>query len=409
MKKSKERNKIIKELLDITDREFTDEELIHKLIMTEMTEKDSDGEKTSFGQRAADAVAKFAGSWAFIFSFIAVMVIWMVLNVVLAQKAFDAYPFILLNLVLSCIAAVQAPLIMMSQNRQEAKDRRRAENDYKINLKNELIIDDLHKKLDLVLENQMKIEKKKDSGEVTVCGESVEKGLDKIARKLGVVFQNSLLDKPLTVRQNLQSRAALYGITGKNFERRLSELCRLFELSDILDRAVAKLSGGQRRRADIARALLHEPEILILDEPTTGLDPQTRKLLWDAVTSLRNTKKTTVFLTTHYMEEAADADYIVILDSGKISAKGTPLSLKNTYTGDFITIYGVQKQDVEKLGRPFTEIRDAFNVEVENTAAATELIISHPDIFKDYEITKGKMDDVFLAVTGKKLMGGMDK
>lgn len=106
---------------------------------------------------------------------------------------------------------------------------------------------------------------KKDSGEVTVCGESVEKGLDKIARKLGVVFQNSLLDKPLTVRQNLQSRAALYGITGKDFERRLSELCRLFELSDILDRAVAKLSGGQRRRADIARALLHEPEILILD------------------------------------------------------------------------------------------------------------------------------------------------
>lgn len=160
MKKSKERNKIIKELLDITDREFTDEELIHKLIMTEMTEKDSDGEKTSFGQRAADAVAKFAGSWAFIFSFIAVMVIWMALNVVLAQKAFDAYPFILLNLVLSCIAAVQAPLIMMSQNRQEAKDRRRAENDYKINLKNELIIDDLHKKLDLVLENQKKIEKR---------------------------------------------------------------------------------------------------------------------------------------------------------------------------------------------------------------------------------------------------------
>lgn len=160
MKKSKERNKIIKELLDITDREFTDEELIHKLIMTEMTEKDSDTEKPSFGQRAADAVAKFAGSWAFIFSFIAVMVIWMVLNVVLAQKAFDAYPFILLNLVLSCIAAVQAPLIMMSQNRQEAKDRRRAESDYKINLKNELIIDDLHKKLDMVLENQKKIEKR---------------------------------------------------------------------------------------------------------------------------------------------------------------------------------------------------------------------------------------------------------
>ena len=160
MKKTKQRNQIIKELLDITDREFTDEELIHRLIMTEMTEKSDSEEKLSFGQKASDAVAKFAGSWAFIFSFIAVMVIWMVLNIVLAQRAFDAYPFILLNLVLSCIAAVQAPLIMMSQNRQEAKDRKRAENDYRINLKSELIIDDLHRKLDLVLENQKKISKR---------------------------------------------------------------------------------------------------------------------------------------------------------------------------------------------------------------------------------------------------------
>ncbi len=160
MKKTKQRNQIIKELLDITDREFTDEELIHRLIMTEMTENSDSEEKVSFGQKASDAVAKFAGSWAFIFSFIAVMVIWMVLNIVLAQRAFDAYPFILLNLVLSCIAAVQAPLIMMSQNRQEAKDRKRAENDYRINLKSELIIDDLHRKLDLVLENQKKISKR---------------------------------------------------------------------------------------------------------------------------------------------------------------------------------------------------------------------------------------------------------
>lgn len=160
MKKTKQRNQIIKELLDITDREFTDEELIHRLIMTEMTENSDSEEKVSFGQKASDAVAKFAGSWAFIFSFIAVMVIWMVLNIVLAQRAFDTYPFILLNLVLSCIAAVQAPLIMMSQNRQEAKDRKRAENDYRINLKSELIIDDLHRKLDLVLENQKKISKR---------------------------------------------------------------------------------------------------------------------------------------------------------------------------------------------------------------------------------------------------------
>ena len=160
MKHTSERKRIIKELLDITDKEFTDEELIHRLIETNVAVNSENSTKPSFGQRAADAVAKFAGSWAFIFSFIAVMVVWMVLNVVLASKAFDAYPFILLNLVLSCIAAVQAPLILMSQNRQEAKDRERAENDYKVNLKNELIIDDLHKKIDLLLENQKKMNKK---------------------------------------------------------------------------------------------------------------------------------------------------------------------------------------------------------------------------------------------------------
>ena len=160
MKNEKERRKVIKELLDVTDKEFTDEELIHQLIATEVTKNTDKDEKLSLGQKASDADAKFAGSWAFIFSFIAVMVIWMVVNIVLAANAFDGYPFILLNLVLSCIAAVQAPLIMMSQNRQEAKDRKRAENDYRINLKNELIIDDLHKKLDLVLENQKKIIRK---------------------------------------------------------------------------------------------------------------------------------------------------------------------------------------------------------------------------------------------------------
>lgn len=155
--KKNERQKIIRELLHGADREFTDEELIRELVSTEVTQNAEKSEKPSLGARASDAVARFAGSWAFIFSFIAVMVIWMVLNVVLASKAFDAYPFILLNLVLSCIAAVQAPLIMMSQNRQEAKDRERAENDYKVNLKSELILDDLHKKLDEVIDNQNEI------------------------------------------------------------------------------------------------------------------------------------------------------------------------------------------------------------------------------------------------------------
>lgn len=249
----------------------------------------------------------------------------------------------------------------------------------------------------------------KDAGSVFVCGEDVEKGMEKICRKLGVVFQNSVLDKALTVRDNLQSRAALYGITGKEFKKRLAELASLLDFENLLNRTVGKLSGGQRRRIDIARAILHKPELLILDEPTTGLDPQTRKLLWDVVRNLRRTDGMTVLLTTHYMEEAADADYVVIIDSGKISAEGTPLELKNEYTGDFITLYGVSEDNINNLGLPFEKIRDAVRVSVSDTRAATQLILEHPELFSDYEITKGKMDDVFLAVTGKKPEGGENR
>lgn len=250
---------------------------------------------------------------------------------------------------------------------------------------------------------------RKDSGSVVICGENIEHGLDKITRKLGVVFQNSVLDKSLSVRDNFRSRAALYGITGKEFKSRLSELAAMLDFETILDRTVGKLSGGQRRRVDIARALLHKPEILILDEPTTGLDPQTRKLLWDVVSDLRKSEKMTVFLTTHYMEEAADADYVVILDSGMIAAEGTPLELKNAYTGDFITLYGADKSAIDPLGLPWEALRDAVRISVPNTAEATRLIVGHPELFTDYEVTKGKMDDVFLAVTGKKLVGGDEK
>ena len=249
----------------------------------------------------------------------------------------------------------------------------------------------------------------RDGGRVVIDGEDLDSGESTIKRKLGVVFQNSVLDMPLSVYDNLESRAALYGITGARFEERLAELAKLLDFESLLRRTVGKLSGGQRRRIDIARALLHEPRILILDEPTTGLDPQTRRLIWDVIAHLRRTENLTVFLTTHYMEEAAEADYVVIIDSGKISAEGTPLQLKNEYTGDYITLYGVKREDVENLGLEYEAIRDAYRVCVPNTAKATELIISHPGLFTDYEITKGKMDDVFLAVTGKKLAGGEEK
>lgn len=249
----------------------------------------------------------------------------------------------------------------------------------------------------------------RDGGRVVIDGEDLDSGESTIKRKLGVVFQNSVLDMPLSVYDNLESRAALYGITGARFEERLAKLAKLLDFESLLRRTVGKLSGGQRRRIDIARALLHEPRILILDEPTTGLDPQTRRLIWDVIAHLRRTENLTVFLTTHYMEEAAEADYVVIIDSGKISAEGTPLQLKNEYTGDYITLYGVKREDVENLGLEYEAIRDAYRVCVPNTAKATELIISHPGLFTDYEITKGKMDDVFLAVTGKKLAGGEEK
>lgn len=249
----------------------------------------------------------------------------------------------------------------------------------------------------------------KDSGSVVIEGTSLDRDPGRIKRELGVVFQDSVLDRALSVQDNLMNRAALYGITGKAFKSRLGELSRLLEFEDLLRRTVGKLSGGQRRRIDIARALLHRPRILILDEPTTGLDPQTRRAVWNVVAKLRGEEHMTVFLTTHYMEEAADADYVVILDSGRIAAEGTPLSLKNAYSGDFITLYGVAEEQVKLLGAPYTALRDAYRVEVPDTAAATALILSHPEIFVDYEITKGKMDDVFLAATGKNLTGGAEK
>lgn len=246
----------------------------------------------------------------------------------------------------------------------------------------------------------------KDSGKVFIGGKDLDESTEGIKRELGVVFQNSVLDKALSVRDNLRYRAALYGITGAVFEKRLAELAELLDFADLMKRTVGKLSGGQRRRIDIARALLHSPEILILDEPTTGLDPQTRKLLWGAVSRLRKEQNMTVFLTTHYMEEAADADYVIILDSGRIVAEGTPLQLKNKYTGDFITLYGATEDEARLLGTSPEKIPGAYRIEVEDTAHAIELIIKHPEIFRDYEITKGKMDDIFLAATGKRLTGG---
>lgn len=244
----------------------------------------------------------------------------------------------------------------------------------------------------------------KDSGKVTVCGEDVDKNVAAVKSKLGIVFQSSVLDKRLSVWDNLVSRAALYGIYGAQFKRRVAELDELLGLKDIIKRPICKLSGGQRRRADIARALVNEPQLLILDEPTTGLDPQTRQAVWNAIDGLRQKRNLTVFLTTHYMEEAAIADYVVILDDGKKAAEGTPHDLKNAFATDTVRLYSRLDEAEERfraLGFEVRRARDHLDVTVKNTAAATQLIAADSQLFDDYEVLKGNMDSVFLRVTGK--------
>lgn len=249
----------------------------------------------------------------------------------------------------------------------------------------------------------------KDEGEVIVDGTDVDGDIAAVKAKTGVVFQESVLDKELSVADNLRFRAGLYGLTGQAYARRLEELSSLLGLGEILKRTLGKLSGGQRRRADIARALLHKPKILILDEPTTGLDPQTRRLVWDCIGRLRRETGLTVFLTTHYMEEAADADYVVILDAGRLAAEGTPVALKNAYASDFIRVYGENSALLSLLEReklPFERRRDYLLIEVPSVSEAKRLLLTCPDAFNDFEVEKGKMDDVFLKVTGKALEGG---
>ena len=244
---------------------------------------------------------------------------------------------------------------------------------------------------------------KKDEGTVIIDELNLDDNLAKIKKKIGVVFQASILDPQLTVKDNLEIKASLYGLSRKEIKSRVGELAEILDFKSYLNRPLAKLSGGQKRRIDIARALLNKPDILILDEPTTGLDPQTRKMIWAVITKLRKENNMTVLLTTHYMEEASEADYVVIIDQGKMVAHGTPLDLKNKYVGDYMLIYNVKEEDIKKLGLPYFTIPNGYKIEVNDTLEATNLIVNNRELFVDYELIKGKMDDVFLKVTGKNL------
>ncbi len=246
----------------------------------------------------------------------------------------------------------------------------------------------------------------KDSGKALICGEDLDKNIDKIKSNIGIVFQNSVLDKKLSGYDNLKYRAALYGIFGTDFKNRLKEMTELLDLKDILKRPINKLSGGQKRRLDIARALIHNPKLLILDEPTTGLDPKTRITVWSVIDKLRSEQGLTVFLTTHYMEEASDSDYVVILDSGKIATEGTPHELKNKYANDYIKFYNKMDEAEEffvGLGKHIRKERDFILVKLDSTNEVPKYIAQKPEIFDDFEVLKGNMDDVFLNVTGKDL------
>lgn len=246
----------------------------------------------------------------------------------------------------------------------------------------------------------------KTEGEVEIFGRRLGKDDDAIRESIGIVFQNSVLDGKLSVKENLLTRAAYYGIKKEEILERLKPLVSSFELESIWNRKYEKLSGGQRRRVDIIRALLHNPRILFLDEPTTGLDPMSRKMVWDYIDYLRKERHMTIFLTTHYMEEVKDADRVVILDKGEIVADDTPAGLKNIYTNNKLIWYTKECDKNDALLREFDysyEV-DHYNAKLKKSDFdITCFLYENRTLITDYEIIKGSMDDVFLNLTGRKL------
>ena len=246
----------------------------------------------------------------------------------------------------------------------------------------------------------------KTSGCVKIGGYDLDKQKARIKELIGIVFQNSVLDKQLTVKENLISRAPYYGFSKSEAKSRIKTLAEIFELDGMLDRRYINLSGGQRRRVDIVRALINRPKILFLDEPTTGLDPHTRMQVWSIINKLRKETGLTVFLTTHYMEETSDCDNVVIIDSGKISACDTPNNLKKKYASNSFVWYTRKSGFAETLlkneGFDFEYVGDAYKIKISDCSDATRLVTSYPQI-SDYEVIKGNMDDVFLKITGKRL------
>ena len=242
---------------------------------------------------------------------------------------------------------------------------------------------------------------KKTAGEAEILGSRLGKDDDAIRANIGIVFQNSVLDDMLTVGENLCSRGAYYGLSAAETRARIQPFLESFELDTIWKQRYGKLSGGQRRRVDIVRALLHKPKILFLDEPTTGLDPASRKLVWDHIDQLRRKQGMTIFLTTHYMEETRDADDVVILDHGKIIAQGTPAALKTRYAENRLLWYAPRSEDNDAILDGSAFVYDADHYSLPFRGTITDFLADHREQVTDYEVIKGSMDDVFLKLTGK--------
>ncbi|MBU4464702.1 MAG: ABC transporter ATP-binding protein [Actinobacteria bacterium] len=243
-----------------------------------------------------------------------------------------------------------------------------------------------------------------DADTVMVAGHDVRSAGDDVRRRIGVVFQESLLDPGLTARENLRLRATLAGLDARRARTRIAELSALIELDEFLDRAYLRLSGGQRRRVDIARALLHEPDILFLDEPTAGLDPASRAAVWRTVQTLRQERGLTVFLTTHYMEETEEADRVCIIDRGRIVADDTPTSLRSTYSRSILSVTTADADALTAIAARHgaTTQRDGaiVLVPVPDADVARRILADHGGDVLDFEFRHGRMDDVFLALTG---------
>jgi multidrug/hemolysin transport system ATP-binding protein len=244
-----------------------------------------------------------------------------------------------------------------------------------------------------------------DSGDITVDGRHVGRDDVRIRRRIGVVFQNSLLDDLLTVRENLETRARFYGLSRDACRERVAELAELIQLGSFLDRRYGKLSGGQRRRADIARALVHDPAVLFLDEPTTGLDPQSREQVWEAVHALRERQGTTVFLTTHYMAETEEAADVCIIDAGRIVAQGSPAELRRAHSSSVLTVKvgdpARLREVAARSGVVPVADDDGWRMPVASAAQARDVMDALGDDLQDFEFRHGTMDDVFLALTQK--------